>query len=171
MTDAVIENFKPKPELQTALKRLAEGPKEVMKLSPDLIIQLHDNYIKEYGGEYGIRDLNLFESVCTAPYQEYFGEVLYPTVFDKAAKYITDFANYQIFVDGNKRTGLVVAEVFLEFNGYTMNLTPEQYYNLTMDIAEHKIDETKIADFIKENALFYDGYSLGEEHEEYEYDI
>ena len=40
-----------------------------------------------------------------------------------------------------------------------------------MDIAEHKIDETKIADFIKENALFYDGYSLGEEHEEYEYDI
>ncbi len=153
---AVIDNFKPSAALKKALSKLADGPQSTFILDELDIKAIHDAYIDEFGGDYGIRDVNLFKSVCLAPYQACFGQELYPTIFDKAAKYIIDFARYQIFIDGNKRTGLAAAECFLENNGYTMNLSSEQFYILTMDIANNNIEDSKVVEMIKNNVLFYD---------------
>lgn len=160
---AIINNFTPSPELDKALQKLAEGENPLVALNLDMINAIHEDVITKYGGEMGIRDHNLLESVCIAPYQECFGIVLYPTIFDKAAKYLTDFARYQIFVDGNKRTGLQTAEVFLEVNGYTLDLTAEAFYNLVMHIANNRVEHEEVSKYIKENAVFL-------EREDYEYD-
>lgn len=103
---------------------------------------IHNDMCYRYGGSMGIRDNALFESVCKAPYQSVFGQDLYPTPFDKAAKYLFDFSNYQIFLDGNKRTGLATAVAYLIGSGYQCTLTQMQMYDLTMKIANGQIKDT-----------------------------
>lgn len=122
-------------------------------LTENEIELIHREMCYKYGGTTEIRDLLLFESVCKAPYQSVFGQDLYPTVFDKAAKFMFDFANYQVFLDGNKRTGLATAATLLIGNGYKLTLTQLQMYELTMDIATGKIkDVEEISKILHEHA-------------------
>ena len=52
-----------------------------------------------------------------------FGAIeLYPTLPQKAAVYAHHIITGHIFLDGNKRTGLNCAILFLEFNGCTLRL-------------------------------------------------
>ena len=138
-----------------ALVRLGkENSIELCALSVEDVEVIHDEVVAKYGGSYGVRDAGLLQSVCSAPYQSVFGADLYPTVFDKAAKILFDFANYQIFLDGNKRTGLVAAHTFLEENGFSLDLTATEAYNLTMDIAVGKIPEWQaVSEYIEEHSV------------------
>ena len=86
---------------------------ESCELTTKDIIDIHDKMVDDFGGEYGIRDESLLASLRDAPYTEFFGEAQYPTVLSKAAKYLFDFTFYQVFIDGNKRVGLSVANAFL----------------------------------------------------------
>lgn len=139
-----------------ALERLAQEDRQEVRLGVDSIVALHDVGISMFGGQYGVRDQGLLESISEAPYGEYFGEVLYPTIFDKAAKYLFDFSNYQVFLDGNKRTGLMAAGQLLELNGIrfkdSFDLTS---YGLVLDIANHKYnDPSEIVGILKDNCEF-----------------
>ena len=140
-----------------AFERLADGEPECEPLTVDEIIYTHDLGIRIYGGEYGVRDQALLESVAVAPWQSGFGMNFYPTVFDKAAKLLFDFANYQIFVDGNKRTGLALAQNLLRLSGYDLTLSAEQAYELTMAVANHQYgDSTEIVPIFRSNYKFYE---------------
>jgi len=141
--------------INSALQALALENSIEYRFEKEQICQIHDQMIELYGGQLGIRDNNLLESVVSAPYQEYFGEVLYPTVFDKAAKYLFDFANYQIFYDGNKRTGLGVCQAFLYEHGFAFKEDFDtKAYILVLDIANHKYNEPEeIIDIIKDNVV------------------
>ncbi len=123
------------------LGKYKESGHELVSLNPEDIELIHDEMVAKYGGIQGIRDNNLFLSVCQAPYQTFFGDDLYPSLYDKAAKYLADFTRYQIFLDGNKRTGLAVACVFLQINSCEMDLTESEAYDLVMDIANNRITE------------------------------
>ena len=65
-------------------------------LEPEDVLEIHDAYIDMFGGIKGIRDEGLFSQLCEAPYQEFDDVELFPTVFDKAAKYL---ANDEISFD------------------------------------------------------------------------
>ena len=81
----------------------------------------------------------------------------YLNLFSKAAKYMFDFCNYQIFVDGNKRTGVATAEILLNKNGYEMTLTNEEVYDLAINIATGKIaDPSEVEKIISDHVKFYD---------------
>ena len=54
-------------------------------ISLDEILYLHELSIKNYGGSYGTRDINLVESAIARPFQSFGGDELYPTIFAKAA--------------------------------------------------------------------------------------
>jgi len=128
---------------------------EDITLDADSIMLIHDTMVKTHGGEYGVRDNGLLESIGIAPYTEYFGTKLYPTVYDQAAKTLFDFANYQVFVDGNKRTGLASALVLLRLNGINLDITNEQAYTLVLDIANHGYNESsELVEFIKRASSF-----------------
>ena len=51
---------------------------------------------------------------------EMFGEPLYPEIWDKAAVYFFSIICNHIFSDGNKRTGLAAALVFLEAHNFQL---------------------------------------------------
>ena len=46
----------------------------------------------------------------------FFGQVLYPSIFDQAAAYMFYIIKDHVFLDGNKRTGLLCAVTFLQWN-------------------------------------------------------
>ena len=144
-----FENAVIKSEIsyEKALKKLAGGvtsEKEAIPLTTQYIELIHNEMISSFGGCDGIRDNNLLLSVTDAPYQSFGGCDLYPTLFDKAAKYLVDFSRYQIFLDGNKRTGLAVASTFLLTNGRTLGLSDDEAYSLVMDIANGKVTEVSV---------------------------
>lgn len=152
---------------------------EVETLTKTDIMEIHDTLIERIGGSFGIRDNNLLESVVTAPYQCVFDNELFPTIFDKAGKYMFDFCNYQVFVDGNKRTGIASAEIFLNNNGYEMTFTNEEIYNLAINIATGRITDAKeVGDLIETHVIFlkendYDkkrNYEADQDNEQNDYD-
>ena len=127
-------------KFKPALMKLGKDEEE-QKLTKESILTLHKIAIDIAGGELTVRDDNLLESVSVTPYQSIFEEDLYPTLFDKAAKFLFDFCHYQVFVDGNKRTGVLAMQSLLELNGYDINLTNEEVYDLAMDIANNRLNE------------------------------
>ena len=134
----------------------ASNNDNIKVLSKENIECLHTIALEDFGGSDGIRDEGLLDSVCVAPYQSVFEQDLYPTIYDKAAKLLFDFANYQIFVDGNKRTAVYTCITFLNINNYDLLLDNNELYNLTMNVANNHIDLPEVSKIIENNVIHID---------------
>lgn len=65
-----------------------------------------------------------------------FGTALYDDIFERAAAYMFYIIKNHTFNDGNKRTGLVTAVTFLEWNNIRFREFPEdETYEFVMSIA------------------------------------
>lgn len=62
-------------------------------------------------------------------------------------------AQNQPFLDGNKRTGLVAALVFLDLNGVTTLDPQEKLYDAMIAIAERRMDKDGLAELLRELAV------------------
>jgi death-on-curing protein len=67
-----------------------------------------------------------------------------------AAAYAFHIAQNQPFLDGNKRTGLVAALVFLDLNGVTILDPQERLYDAMIAIAERRMDKDGLAELLRE---------------------
>jgi len=67
-----------------------------------------------------------------------------------AAAYAFHIAQNQPFLDGNKRTGLVAALVFLDLNGITVLDPQERLYIAMIAIAERRMDKQGLAELLRE---------------------
>jgi death-on-curing protein len=120
-------------------------------LSLEEILRLHFQVIEDFGGSHGIRDESRLESVVQSPKQIIFGADQYPTIYDKTAVYIRNIIGDHPFSDGNKRTGITTAGVFLLRNGYTISASPEQLEDFAVRVAVDKLDIVEIANWLKNN--------------------
>lgn len=126
-----------------------------MELTTKQIFEIHDRQIAKFGGDYGLREEGTFEMLSTAPYQSVFDMDCYPSVFDKAAKYLEGFARHQVFYDGNKRTALDTCLTYLAVNDYALNLDAYTLYEYTLKISNEKeISTGEIAKFLEEHSIF-----------------
>ena len=73
----------------------------------------------EHGGSPGILSLSLVESAFARPYLGY-----NRSIYSKAAALTQSLANNHGFVDGNKRTTLLVVDLFLQRSGYALDAPP-----------------------------------------------
>jgi len=79
----------------------------------------HGEQLAEHGGAAGVRDMSMLESAMARPLNLIaYGE---PDIADLAASYAFGIARNHPFVDGNKRTALVVSETFLALNGHVLD--------------------------------------------------
>ncbi len=67
-----------------------------------------------------------------------------------AAAYSFRIAENQPFVDGNKRTGVLAAVIFLELNGYIVEEPPSRFSEATIAIAERRLDKDGLAAMLRE---------------------
>ena len=87
-----------------------------------------------------IRDLGLLDSACHRPQASLFGQEAYPTLAGKAAALLHSVACNHALVDGNKRLALLATVVFLRINGYVLDLTDDEAFDLTMSVAAGQLD-------------------------------
>ncbi len=92
---------------------------EPFYISLDVVLEIHQRQLKEFGGAEGIRSRSGLETAVESPKVTFDGNDLYPTIFLKAAAYAYHLAEAQAFVDGNKRAALDVALTFLAINGFS----------------------------------------------------
>jgi death-on-curing protein len=102
------------------------------------IIHIHRIQIDLFGGLHGIRDVTLLESAAHMPQAEYGGHLMYATVFEQAAAYMYHLVKNHPFLDGNKRTGTIVAITFLYANDYQPSWTNEELFTIAMNVASSK---------------------------------
>ncbi len=110
---------------------------------------IHLDQIRRYGGLSGIRDINLLDSAINYPKATFNQLYVHADIYHMAAAYALAIIKNHPFVDGNKRTGLIVALLFLAYNGITLDASQEEIYEITMQIAESKISEKEIALFFR----------------------
>lgn len=84
------------------------------------VIEVHSDQIQRYGGQGGVRDFGLLESALAQPEASFGGEWLHKGLHDMAAAYAYHLCQNHPFIDGNKRTALACALIFLELNGVSL---------------------------------------------------
>jgi death on curing protein len=116
---------------------------------PRLVVDsIHFEQLNEHGGSHGIRDQGALESALARPQQKHAYDE--DTDFaDLAAAYAFGIARSHPFVDGNKRTAFVIAEIFLGLNGYEIETTDEDVAETFMRLADGKLTEKKLAEWIR----------------------
>jgi death-on-curing protein len=117
----------------------------------DLVILcfVHDEIIDASGGLKGTHDEGLVKSALGRPNQSAFGEDIYPDIFTKAAALLDSIANNHGFRDGNKRTAMAAAALFLSHNGITIQFTNPEYEEVMLHIVNHKPTLDEISTWLK----------------------
>lgn len=113
----------------------------------EVALVAHEEQLAEHGGAAGIRDRSMLESALARPHNLIaYGE---PDVADLAASYAFGIARNHPFVDGNKRTALVVSETFLMLNGYTLTATDAEVVVAFLALAAGELSVDELADWFR----------------------
>ncbi len=118
-------------------------------LSPHQVLFLHARLIGETGGSHGVRDMGLLLSTLGRPQATFEGKDLHPTMYQKAAALSDSMINNHPFVDGNKRTGIGAAVLFLSLNGYVVTASNQELLDLTMQIAQKRTTIDEVANWFE----------------------
>lgn len=109
------------------------------------ILNIHEILIEQFGGMSGIRDEGLLESALSQPKATFFGELLHSRIHEQAAAYLYHLAKNHPFLDGNKRTAYGAMEAFLRLNGYNLDLSNEEAYNMVMQVAQGEMTKEELS--------------------------
>ena len=116
------------------------------------VLVLHDIQLSSFGGGVGIRDVALLESALARPKNIWNYDAEAATMPRLAAAYAFGIVKNHPFVDGNKRTGLIVAFTFVERNGLEVTASEEETYQKFIDLASGKLTENKLAKWIEQHS-------------------
>lgn len=113
------------------------------------VIDIHTDQIQRYGGHDGIRDINLLSSAAAMPYASFSSEFLHEDIYEMAAAYAFHICRNHPFIDGNKRTALASALVFLELNGIGISDPKGKLYDAMIKLASGNLDKTEFATILR----------------------
>ena len=118
-------------------------------LSPEQILFLHSRLIAETGGAHGVRDLGMLLSAIGRPQATFEETDLYPDLFLKAAALMDSLVRNHPFVDGNKRTAIASAALFLRINGYQLAVENNEMVRFALACAQSQLSLDEIVEWFK----------------------
>ena len=118
-------------------------------LTAEQILFIHARLIDTTGGEHGLRDLGLLQSAVARPQATFDRKELYPDLFQKAAALMESLAQNHPFVDGNKRTAITAAALFLLQNGRRLQTTNEVLEQFTLLVVTERPSLDEIASWFQ----------------------
>jgi death-on-curing protein len=121
-------------------------------LTAEQVLFVHYRLVDETGGEHGIRDLGLLESAIARPQATFDRQELYPDIFEKAAALMESLINNHPFVDGNKRTGIACAVLFLKQNGISFSAKNAELEKFTLRVASSSTGRSEITKWLKKHS-------------------
>jgi death-on-curing protein len=115
-------------------------PDNCFHLSVDAVREIHAEALRQFGGLGGVRDENLLASAVLTPQSSFGGRSPYTDIVEVAAAYLFYICKNHPFLDGNKRTAMMAAIVFLRLNGIEPEPDSERWEKLMLDVAGSEID-------------------------------
>lgn len=122
-------------------------------LTAEQVLFIHARLIAETGGEGGVLDLGLLLSAVARPQATFDQQELYPDLFSKAAALLESLIGNHAFVDGNKRTAITSAGLFLRINGYHLKASNQELESFTLQCAQHRIPLGQMVFWLKEHSV------------------
>lgn len=115
------------------------------------VLEIYIRVMQQSGGDMGIRDIGALESVLAQPKMTFGGEELYPTIVEKASALGFSLIQNHPFIDGNKRTGHAAMETFLVLNGYEVNASIDEQFEIILKVAAGEIKREEFMEWLKNN--------------------
>jgi death-on-curing protein len=115
------------------------------------VLAIHEDQIARYGGDATVRDAALLQSAVAMPQAGFAAQHLHAFPHEMAAAYLYHIAQNHPFVDGNKRTGLATALMFLELNDCRFNAPKQDVENLVLAVAQGKLEKSAVAEFFRDH--------------------
>ncbi len=79
------------------------------------------------------------------------GTFLNETLFEMAAALLYGICRNHPFVDGNKRTSVAAALVFLALNGIEVDADEDEFYDLVIGVSEGRVSKSAVAVFLSDH--------------------
>jgi death-on-curing protein len=124
--------------------------KDFIWLLDEVVLALHGEQLAEHGGLAGVRDLGAVKSALARP-RNLAGYEDCEDVAQLAAAYAYGIARNHGFADGNKRTALVAADLFLMLNGYELRSLPVENVMTILGVADGSISENELVTWFRGN--------------------
>jgi death-on-curing protein len=121
-------------------------------VSKKAVLAMHSAQLAEHGGSDGVRDQTLLDSALAKPHNV-FARADQPDIFRSATSYAFGIARNHAFVDGNKRTALVVSLTFLERNGWDIVAPKKSVYFTFLHLADGSLTEEELIAWFTKHAV------------------
>jgi death-on-curing protein len=118
-------------------------------IDPEDAISFHDQQIAMHGGLTGLRDGGLLESALARPQMK--AQYGVDDIGELAAAYGFGLARNHPFLDGNKRTALVVMEAFLVVHGWELKAENAEAVALVLALAAGEVSEEQLAFWVRQH--------------------
>ena len=119
-------------------------PDDCFHLTIDVVREIHEEGLRRFGGLRGVRDKNLLASAVLTPQSSFGGKSPYADLIDVAGAYLFYICRNHPFLDGNKRTAMMAAIVFLRLNGIESAPDSGRWERLMLDVAKVKSSGRKL---------------------------
>ena len=120
-------------------------------LSVEQVLAIHRRMIDEFGGAKDVRDHGLLESAEAMPQAQFNGHYLHAGIPSMASAYLFHICKNHPFVDGNKRTALATAAIFIDLNGCSLNATDDELEQITLGVAGSALDKNALTTLLKKH--------------------
>jgi death-on-curing protein len=117
---------------------------ELVFLSLDEVLEIHEQQIERYGGSPGLRDAAGLESAVATPQATFGGEFLHASIPAMAAAYLFHLCQNHPFIDGNKRVGANAAITFLLMNDWEPAFDGEELVALVLSVASGRLRKPEL---------------------------
>ncbi len=122
---------------------------EPVWLTAELVIAIHDEQLREFGGPPGLRDRSMLESALDRPKNKWsYGETDLAAL---AAAYAFGIARNHPFVDGNKRASFLSIVTFFGLNGIEFLADEAEAAVIIQDLAAGIVNEDGLMRWIRDN--------------------
>ena len=105
-------------------------------ISTKEVLKIHKLLIDQFGGSHGVRDKSSLNSAINRPFATFDQQELYPEPVDKATAILESIVTNHPFIDGNKRTGYVLARLLLLKSGLDIKATQEDKYEMVIAVSK-----------------------------------
>ena len=124
---------------------------EIVFLTMEDVLALHEELIQHYGGSSGLRDAGLLEAALAMPQAGFGGQYFHEFPHEMGSAYLFHLVRNHAFIDGNKRVALACAILFFKINRIPYSITEEEAVELTYKSASGQMDKGAVTEFFRQH--------------------
>lgn len=125
----------------------SEGPGPLVSI--DELLWLHTRAIEDFGGADGVRERGVLESALARPAAAFGGTPAYTDPFERVAALLESLVQNHGFLDGNKRTAVMAAGLWLEREGHSLEAERGELVDLALAIAGRQMPREEISSWLR----------------------